>query len=147
MRSFSHIYGSLVHQGAVQMYISLYVTSQTEGKAPATRKALDQIPQFTLQTRQIWGDRRHTVSTFTLFRYLNILGDFSVTILFSWSWTQNNSLALFATVFALPQRWPQPIYLPRIAHHDLHLYVATASLFRDIILCPQNIFYEGAGIV
>jgi hypothetical protein len=78
-----------------------------------------------------------TVSTLTIFRYVNILGGFSVMILFSWSWTQNHSLALFTTVFALPQKWPQPICLPPIAHHDLHLYVATASVFRN----------EGAGVV
>jgi hypothetical protein len=87
-----------------------------------------------------------TVSTLTLFRYVNILGGFSVTILFSWSWTQNHSLALFTTVFALPQRWPQPICLPRIAHHDLRLYVQNASMFIKLIFWQQNIFYEGAGI-
>ena len=60
MKSFFHIYGSLVHQEAAQIYIPVSVTSQSEDKPPAARKALDQIPQFTLQARQIWGDRRHT---------------------------------------------------------------------------------------
>ena len=51
---------SAIHQEAAEIYISVSVTSNTEGKQPAASKSLDQIPQFTVQSRKIWVDRRHS---------------------------------------------------------------------------------------